>query len=418
MKPSSRKSTATGRQLPDAQFRHRCDDCFRPVTQCYCDAITTVDTRTEFLILQHRRERTHPFNSARIAARALTNCKLVCDRNEQLAEMQLPIKPSAGLLYPSPGARLLDQVPLEELPEQLVVIDGTWHQAKTLYRDVEVLRSLPCFALAPTTPGQYQIRLEPDASSLSTVEAIAAAVRQMEPENTDVDRLLDGFHAMIKKQLAHPQANYSGQTVQSKRAPNLNVPKSLLSGEHSLVVFYAEATPLKFVNTEQWATVKEKRRACPMPPVYLCAQRIHLRDSAVDASVESQFGDQFVRKIQPQEGLTPIGLRHMGLQVEDFETALSIEAFREQWNAFLRPSDRLVAYHSSSIDLLKNAEAQVPIYDLLQGINYDSRREFNGVAEYLESFGKQIAAPICKGRGGQRLASAVALIRHLQEIAV
>ena len=410
---SSNSLPARTRSLPEEQFRDRCDDCFRPVAQCYCAAITTVDTRTEFLILQHRRERVHPFNSARIAARALTNCKLVCDRNEQLAEMQLPIKPSAGLLYPSPGARLLDQVPTEELPEQLVVIDGTWHQAKTLYRDVEVLRTLPCFALAPTTPGQYQIRLEPNPTSLSTVEAIAAAVQQMEPENADVDRLLDGFRSMIEKQLAHPQANYSGQTVQSKRAPNLNVPKSLLSEEHSLVVFYAEATPLQFTSTEQWADVKEKRRACPMPPVYVCAQRINFGHSTVDAAAVE---DQFVRRIESQEGLTAIGLRHMGLQIEDFETALSIEAFCEQWDAFLRPSDRLVAYHSSSIDLLKNANASVPIYDLLQGINYDSKREFNGIAEYLESFGKQIDAPICKGRGGQRLASAVALVQHLREM--
>ena len=409
---SSNSLPARTRSLPEEQFRDRCDDCFRPVAQCYCAAITTVDTRTEFLILQHRRERVHPFNSARIAARALTNCKLVCDRNEQLAEMQLPIKPSAGLLYPSPGARLLDQVPTEELPEQLVVIDGTWHQAKTLYRDVEVLRTLPCFALAPTTPGQYQIRLEPNPTSLSTVEAIAAAVQQMEPENADVDRLLDGFRSMIEKQLAHPQANYSGQTVQSKRAPNLNVPKSLLSGEDSLVVFYAEATPLQFTSTEQWADVKEKRRACPMPPVYVCAQRISLGHSTVDAAVE----DQFVRRIESQEDLTPIGLSHMGLQIEDFETAPSIEAFCDQWSEFLRPSDRLVAYHSSSIDLLKNANASVPIYDLLQGIIYDSKREFNGIAEYLESFGKQIDAPICKGRGGQRLASAVALVQHLREM--
>ena len=398
--------------LPEGQFRERCDDCFRPVTQCYCDAITPVDTRTEFLILQHRRERVHPFNSARIAARALTNCKLVCDRNEQLAEMQLPIKPSAGLLYPARDARLLDQVPLEELPDQLVVIDGTWHQAKTLYRDVGMLRTLPCFALAPTLPGQYQIRLEPDATSLSTVEAIAAAVQQMEPNNTDVNRLLDGFHAMIEKQLAHPQADYSGQTVQAKRAPNLNVPKSLLSGEGALVVFYAEATPLQFSGAEKWADVKQKRRACPMPPVYLCAQRIRLEDLAVGDTEE----DQFVRRIESQEELTPIGLRHMGLQVDDFDAAISIEAFRQQWDSFLRPGDRLVAYHSSSIDLLNNAHATVPVYELLQGINYDSKRKFSGVSEYLDSFGKQIEAPICKGRAGQRLASAVSLVRHLREL--
>jgi DTW domain-containing protein YfiP len=396
----------------EEHFRDRCDDCFRPVRQCYCDAITPVGTRTEFLILQHRRERVHPFNSARIAARALTNCKLVCDRNEQLAQMNLPIKPSAGLLYPTADARLLDQVPPEDLPEQSVVIDGTWHQAKTLYRDVEVLRTLPCFALAPSSPGQYQIRLEPDASSLSTVEAIAAAIKQMEPNNADVERLLDGFYSMIEKQLAHPKANYSGQTVQSKRAANLNVPKSLLSQEHSLVVFYCEATPLHFTSSEQWADVKQKRRAVPLPPVYLCAQRIHLRDGSVGDSAS----DQFVRKIQSQEPLTTTGLRHMGLEMEDFQDALSLEEFRHQWHNFLRADDRLVAFHRSSIGLLQNADASVPLYDLLQGINYDPNREFGAISDYLKSFNQRIASPICKGRGGRRLASAVALVRHLFEI--
>jgi hypothetical protein len=307
---------------------------------------------------------------------------------------------------------LLNQVPPEELPEQLVVIDGTWNQAKTLYRDVEILRSLPCFSLAPTRPGQFRIRLEPDETSLSTIEAIAAAIKQMEPENLDVDRLLDGFNAMIEMQLAHPQADYSGETVQAKKAPNLNVPRCLLSDKHPIVVFYAEATPLQFTTGEQWANVKEKRRAHPLPPVYVCAQRITLgQPNTVVAET-----DKFVRRIQSREELTPVGLRHMGLQLEDFDDALSLKAFQDQWNEFLNLDDRLVAYHSSSIDLLNNAHARVPVYDLLQGINYDLENRFAGIADYLESFDKRIVLPICKGRGGQRLASAVSLVQHLFEI--
>ncbi len=397
------------RAFPDEPYRARCNDCFRPVDLCYCDAITPVETRTDFLILQHRRERTHPFNSARIAARALTRCTVVCDRNEQLAQMELPIHSSAGLLYPSPNARLLNDVPKHELPEQLVVIDGTWHQAKTLYRDVEVLRALPCFALAPTTPGQYKIRLEPDATSLSTAEAIVAAVKQMEPENSDIARLLDGFHAMIDLQLAHPRANYGGETTQSQRAPNLNVPKSLLSGEHGQVVFYAEATPLEFTHTCQWSSMKQKRKRCPLPPVYVCAQRIDRRNPNVEACSENQF----VRCIAPAAMLSPTHLRHMGLDESDFATAVSVEEFRDQWNAFLRVDDRLIAYHASSIGLLHNAKAQVPPFDLLHSINYDPERRFPDIESFLAGRGRTVQAPICKGRGGQRLASAVALTRYL-----
>src|SRR5260221_14621648 len=96
----------------------RCYDCFRPRRDCFCDAIPRLDNQTEVLIVQHARERFHPFNTARIAYRALGNSQLLIGHTHEIAE-RLALKPRAGLLYPGPEAVLISDVPVERPPAQL-----------------------------------------------------------------------------------------------------------------------------------------------------------------------------------------------------------------------------------------------------------------------------------------------------------
>lgn len=181
----------------------RCYDCFRPAESCFCGSIPRVENRTAVLILQHRREHFHRFNTARIVHRALCNSQLLCDRTARLAE-RLQFNPRAGLLYPGPTAKLISELSPEERPEQLVIVDGTWHQAKTLVRDIPALQSLPQYRLAPSAPSRFRIRLEPNDSALSTVEATVAALGALEPETTGLEGLLAAFDTMVEAQLAHP----------------------------------------------------------------------------------------------------------------------------------------------------------------------------------------------------------------------
>jgi len=51
--------------------RDTCYRCFRPLGSCLCDVIPAIDNRIPVLILQHARERTHPFNTARLVALGL-----------------------------------------------------------------------------------------------------------------------------------------------------------------------------------------------------------------------------------------------------------------------------------------------------------------------------------------------------------
>ncbi len=178
------------------EHRQRCYECFRPLSFCFCDAIPQIDNLTDVLILQHVGERFHPFNTARIVKKALRNCQLIVDHNHRLGTHNLPILANAGLLYPGENAPVLSDLSSDERPEQLIIIDGTWHQAKTIVRDVLQLHDLPCYRLAPTSPGQYRIRREPNAHSLSTLEATVGALHALEPSTTGLDQLLDAFDQM------------------------------------------------------------------------------------------------------------------------------------------------------------------------------------------------------------------------------
>ena len=169
---------------PDASAqRLRCYRCYRPQTICFCKHIPTINNQTHVLILQHMRERFHPFNTARICKQALVNSTLLADHNAELGEKlaSFPLQKDVGLLYPSPNGRLLSDLAPDDRPKQLVVIDGTWHHAKTLVRDIPALAELPRFQILPAQPGRYRIRKEPDATSLSTLEAIVAALDALEP---------------------------------------------------------------------------------------------------------------------------------------------------------------------------------------------------------------------------------------------
>lgn len=196
--------------MPESSYINRrqnyghCHSCLRPTIDCFCDAIPSIENRTDILILQHRKERQHRFNTVRIVERALRKCRVLIGYKEDFAGMDLSFGRRVGLLYPGNEARCLSDLPAAEMPGQLVILDGTWNHTKTFVRDIPSIRDLPRYRLAPATAGRYRIRLEPDLQSLSTLEATAMALESMEPGIVGTSRLIAVFDQMIEAQLAHP----------------------------------------------------------------------------------------------------------------------------------------------------------------------------------------------------------------------
>ena len=208
--PSTRLSRSRTEPEADAEtdasgFRERCWTCYKPRTLCLCGRVPRVDNRTRITIIQHPRERFHAIGTARIARLGLARCALHVPRAPVTRSLAVPLGPSpgAGLLYPRPDARDLATTPAGERPGELIVLDGTWGQAGKLYRANPWLEALPHYALSPDAPTRYRIRRAPRAQYISTIEAIVAALRILEPETPRLGDLLAAFDTMIDEQAAY-----------------------------------------------------------------------------------------------------------------------------------------------------------------------------------------------------------------------
>lgn len=383
------QSEATTSEAPQ---RDRCYGCFRPKNACFCEAIPRIDNQTDVLILQHVRERFHPFNTARMVHRALLKSTLLVDQNANLAAARLPLKPRAGLLYPGPGATLLSDLAPDQRPDQLVIVDGTWHHAKTMVRDIPALHELPRYGLTPASPGRYRIRREPTTTSLSTVEAAVAALQALEPETEGLDQLLDAFDSMIERQLAHPKSEAVGRRKDRLNRTTNSVPRVLVHDLGNVVVAYGESA----------CGVPGCKRT-PRSPIYWVAQRLGT-------------GECFTRAIQPESPLTETFLGHLELTDADFAGALSHDEFRTAWSAFLRPTDTLAVYSQSTARLLMHVGADLANHLVLKSIPFSPRRPNGDLPEVLAAEGLVAAPAQHAGRAGKRLANAISLVRHLSVV--
>jgi DTW domain-containing protein YfiP len=357
---------------------------------CFCKAIPRIDNRTDILMLQHVGERRHPFNTARIVQKSLKRCHLISDHNPRLATHDLPLQAGAGLLYPRANAPSLTELPAGERPQQLVIIDGTWHQAKTIVRDVPQLRDLPCYRLSPHSPGRYRIRREPNAHSLSTLEATVAALQALEPNTVGLDQLLSAFNQMVESQLEHSASRSVWRQRKKRPARHRYLPNALLQDPHKLIVAYGEATPSR---TGQGKATPE--------PVNWVAHRL-------------STAERFSCRLRPQQPLSADVLSHMRLSAADSDSALSHDDFRHQWNCFLQGNDVLVVYHQRTYQLLRHIEASQPRCLVLKSVFGKWHSGFRSLEGLLAVEGLPLPTSKGKSRAIERLDMAVALVEHLR----
>jgi len=89
----------------------------------------------------------------------------------------MPPLDGAWLLYPI--GEPVTACP-EPPPRQLVVLDATWSQARRMYRKLAALRGLPVLHLPVEPMPSARLRESPGPGRVSTIEAIARALRLLE----------------------------------------------------------------------------------------------------------------------------------------------------------------------------------------------------------------------------------------------
>jgi DTW domain-containing protein YfiP len=153
----------------------RCPRCL--FARCLCAEIPVVPTRTRVVIVRHHLERWRTSNTGRLAALALPNATIVDHGGGAEASPDAVPRDGAWLVYPEGPAWAEPPAPP---PTALVIIDASWHQTRRMRQRLPVLRGLPVLRLPDVEMPAARMRESPGPGLVSTIEAIARALRLVE----------------------------------------------------------------------------------------------------------------------------------------------------------------------------------------------------------------------------------------------
>lgn len=325
---------------PVLAHRQNCHRCLRPASHCYCAHLTPIASRTRVVFLQHPREYRMPIGTARMTNLGLANSELhvgadldLHPRVRQLTEHT----EGTALLFPGPGAVEPEALPGGP-PTTLVVLDGTWIQARKMFERSERLQRLPRVGFTPPAPGAYRIRREPAAHCLATVEAVVQVLGRLENDPERFTPLLAAFEQMVEQQLHFKTArpNPYFHAPRERRSERERLRTTLAKDRDRLVTLHAEANAHAYEGSTQ-----------PHELLQLVAERV---------ATGERFEALLVAR-RPLAASVPI---HLELPSERFAAAEPVASALARFAAFLRPDDRLVCWGHYPLDLLAAEAFAVP----------------------------------------------------------
>lgn len=155
-----------------------------------------VDNEVEMLVLQHPDECHQAKGTARLLGLSLQRCQVrVGDIFDPPAD-----ELENWLLYPG-GSGGVPAKPPSHL--RLIVLDASWRKSRKLLHLNPWLQALPRVSLQVERASAYAgLRKAERSGQLSTLEAAALALQQMESRPDRYAPLLAGFDAFVATQLA------------------------------------------------------------------------------------------------------------------------------------------------------------------------------------------------------------------------
>ncbi|MBZ4418244.1 tRNA-uridine aminocarboxypropyltransferase [Myxococcus sp. RHSTA-1-4] len=375
-------------------MRNLCLRCRRPESACYCAQLPPrLETQTRVVFLQHPRERRVAIGTARMAHLALSNSELHegVDFTGHPRLEELAARPeSVAVLFPGEDAISVEQA-RERPPETLIVVDGTWPQARKIVTRNPVLAGLPRIGFVPRRPSNYRIRSEPADHCVSTIEAVVEILGILEGDTARFDTILRAFEYMVDTQLERQ----STRTSPNRRRiyfgpwrPPLEL-RALAERFENLVLFYGEA------NAHPSGT------DIPSELVHAVACR-------------PATGERFEAVIAPELPLA----RSTPLHVELPEEVLLAGEPRTQalarFEAFLRPGDELAVWTTFALDLLwAGGVTRRPASNVRLATARALKGKAGGVEQAMELLKGPDLPLWAPGRAGRRIRALESVVREL-----
>jgi DTW domain-containing protein len=199
-----------------------CPRCGKPLPLCICDSVTPIENRISLLILQHPQEQDRALGTARLTALHFKDAvvKIGLSWPSLSKALGRPVAdPSRWAVLYLGSAKVADLDTEREIVainrkgelesdqrgilgdiEGIVLLDGTWSQAKALWWRNAWMLKCQRIILGPKRPSRYgQLRREPRRDGLSTLEAAAMLLAGLQ-KRPDIAETLNGcFERMLAR---------------------------------------------------------------------------------------------------------------------------------------------------------------------------------------------------------------------------
>jgi DTW domain-containing protein len=199
-----------------------CPRCIKPLALCICDSIIPIETRVSLLILQHPQEQDRALGTARLTALHFKDAVVRIGLSWPSLSKALgrPVHdPSRWAVLYLGSAKVADLGTKSDIVainrkgevedhqrailsdiEGIVLLDGTWSQAKALWWRNAWMLKCQRVILGPARPSRYgQLRREPRRDGLSTIEAAAMLLASLEKRPDIAETLHASFERMLAR---------------------------------------------------------------------------------------------------------------------------------------------------------------------------------------------------------------------------
>ena len=192
--------------------RALCATCLRAQSACICRWIAPVAAAADLLILLHPLEVGNAKNSGRLLHLSVAGSALVTGEVFDPVTLDRLLRADGRtplLLYPHTPHDLNLPPPLPPpLPAaslRLVVLDATWRKSRKMLYLNRALQRLPRLAL-DAVASNYRIRKAHAPHQLSSLEAAALALGQLEGDRARYLPLLEAFDGFVAQQAGYVRA--------------------------------------------------------------------------------------------------------------------------------------------------------------------------------------------------------------------
>jgi DTW domain-containing protein YfiP len=198
-----------------------CPQCRKPTALCVCEGIVPIENKVSVVILQHPQEQDRVLGTARLASLHFRDAVMriglswpslskILGRTvdpHRWAVLYLgsvkaaSLAPDREIVFVNRKGELeRDQDGLMRDIEGIVLLDGTWSQAKALWWRNAWMLKCRRVVLGPRRPSRYgRLRREPRRDGLSTIEAAGMLLSRLERRPDIEDKLNATFERMLER---------------------------------------------------------------------------------------------------------------------------------------------------------------------------------------------------------------------------